>query len=256
MLKNTPQTNYSLQNFLYLRKIFHFAGIVFPLFWAIDPLQGAWGLSDATRSFLFVLILSVLIFQIIFEYLRFHFPLWQKIFVMTVGRLLKQNETERINGSLPYFFAVLLLLLFVQREIAIVSMIFLIVGDPSAAYIGSRWGYWRFSNGKSFQGMLGGIIAAQAGGLLFLWVHSLRHSEFLFFSQVDVLASIFILFAGAILAFAVELISGEGIMDDNFTIPLSAAVSMTFSFWLLHFCMGGNWVHSLFFLPKYLFVPV
>lgn len=258
MLKNTPRADYPLQNFLYLRKIFHFSGIIFPFLWAIDPWQNYLPFLDSTRSILFAVLFLFFLFQIILEYLRFHFSLWQKIFVMTMGNLLKQNETERINGSLPYFFATLLLLLFVQREVAIVSMVFLIIGDPVAAYFGSRYGYWRFANGKSIQGTLAGIIGAFLGGLLFLYIHSWRHSSLLFFSQVNILFSLIILFMGATIAFAFELVSGQGLMDDNLTIPISSSIGISILLALLIGCeslslsfMGGE--QSLFFNPLDLF---
>lgn len=259
MLKNTPRADYPLQNFLYLRKIFHFAGIIFPFTWAMDPFTNYLPFLDSTRTILFSVLFLFFVFQIILEYLRFHFAFWQKFFVMTMGNLLKQNETERINGSLPYFFATLLLLLLAQREVAIVSMVFLIVGDPTAAYFGSRYGYWRFVNGKSIQGTMAGIIGAFLGGLFFLYMHSWRHSFLLFFSQVNVLLSLIILFMGAAIAFAFELVSGQGLMDDNLTIPLSSALAVSVLLALLIACgslslslMGGG-EQSLFFNPLDLF---
>lgn len=240
------------EGFLYWRKLFHFAGIMFPLFWTLDPVQNMLPVTDTARTLLFVLLFFAFVFQISLEYLRFHFAFWQKLFVMTARHLLKNNEDQSVHGSIPYFFANLILVTFVQREVAIVSMVFLIVGDPMAAYFGSRYGKWRFPNGKSFQGSMAAVIGAILSGSFFLWLHAWRHSEHIFFSDMLLAVSSFIvLAAGALAAFSAELFSEHGLRDDNLTIPLSAALVISLFLWGLQIPES-----FLFFSPARLFSPL
>ena len=194
---------------------------------------GIYIFEDNTRSILFYLLAIYSIILIIVEIIRFRVSAIQSFFVKLMGPLLKKNEIEKINGSIPFVLANAILVGFFPRELAIIAMVFLLFGDSAAAYFGIRYGKTRFWNGKSLEGSLAGILASIILGFIFLivvthysyvnnpvfslWVNNgLNHVEINYVLCFSVIV-------GAVVAFIFEAISIQGILDDNFLMPVGAA---------------------------------
>ena len=113
---------------------------------------------------------------------------------------------KRLTGSIFYVAGCLLVILFFDRLVAIASIFVLAVSDPLSSIVGSAWGRGRFL-GKSIEG-----------------------TAAFFLSSVIILAcfpfTIPSLFAAAAAASAAELFSSRFI-DDNFSIPVTAALVLT-----------------------------
>ena len=226
--QETKQNSFNIS-----RKIFHGSGIFIPLIFLTNCLDftGIQWFEENTRSVLFYLLGVFSLFIIILEILRFNIAAVQRLFVRFLSPLLKKNEFDQINGSVAFFLANTILVGFFPKELAVISMIFLLFGDPAAAYFGSRYGKTLFWNGKSLEGSLAGVTASIIIGLLFLsgitiFGYSENHFVYLWAGNNINYGLLFSLIAGAVAAFIIEAVSVQGILDDNLLMPLGSSLVM------------------------------
>ena len=114
------------------------------------------------------------------------------------------------------------------------SMAYLLIGDPLAAYFGSKYGKYRFSNGKSFIGVLAFVIASSIAGIILMMLFQSTYNDSLFsiFDNGRTNTNgIIIIFIGAVSAGIAEFLSAhawKGFLEDNLLIPLVSSVVLTF----------------------------
>jgi len=101
--------------------------------------------------------------------------------------------------------------------IAIISVLFLILGDIAAAMFGRAFGKTKIYGKKSLQGSAACFVTCLTVGLIGLW---------------GVPTCEFIALTGALTATLVELFNPE-FLNDNLTIPLASAFAMTMAQWRL-----------------------
>lgn len=126
------------------------------------------------------------------------------------GALFKAGERTSLTGATYMVLSALAAFLLFRNEVAVLSLLFLAVGDPVAALVGSRTMGPRLF-GKSFRGAAAFVATAlalsaiMAGGtaLDFGWA----------------------LITGAGVAAAAEMLPGP--VDDNLKIPLLSGAAMT-----------------------------
>lgn len=237
------------------RKIFHFSGILIAWVYYSNILDNFPYVffRENTRSLLFyTMILGYLLLGIL-EFLRFRFTVFQNIFLAVVGRILKPEEINKSHGSLPFFLGLAICIGFFTKEIAIISTLFLLVGDPCAAWFGVKFGKHKLYNGKSYEGLVAGITGSFMAGIIFLILNMTIQPDNMLslLLKNEPLILIFILLAGAVTAFTVELFSANGFFDDNFLIPVTTA--LTISFLLIVFFQFNT--NELFYSAKDLLIP-
>jgi dolichol kinase len=231
-----PKKLFSKENkagdsFNYVRKLFHLVGLIIPLGYFFNWLDGIspWHFKETTRSIIFWITGIITVFFLIIEFLRFRFKLWQDLFVKVAGPMLKGKEMDKMHGSVPYILALCIVVGFFPREIAILSILFLTFGDPAAALVGGKYGTIRFYNGKSLQGTLGGMAGAFLAGLVFLLLISIAQipTDYVLWDNHGIrLENWVTLIIGSIVALLIEFVSHEGFLDDNLTIPVGASLLM------------------------------
>ncbi len=121
--------------------------------------------------------------------------------------LIKNLEREgEYPGKGAFFFtaSALFCVIFFPARVAVPSILTLAVLDGVATLVGMHLGRHRITNGKSFEGSIGGIIVNTAALLLLL--------------------SPFQAFAASLVAGLVELFSP---VDDNLTIPVCICILLT-----------------------------
>ena len=124
------------------------------------------------------------------------YRLYMKIF----GWMTRRHEHDRsFTGATYVFVGSFFTILLFPKEIAIISLLFLTVGDPTACLVGLSFGKIKILN-KTLEGTLAFIIV---GFLVTVWVPGI---------------SLPIKALGAIIASLVELIPWK--LDDNITIPV------------------------------------
>ncbi len=216
------------------RKIFHLSGIFIPgiFFFQVFDWLPVNLFVDNTRSILFYLLASTSILLVVVECLRFKFPLFQKSFIAVVGPLLKKKEYDDINGSIGYMLGNTILLAFFPKEIAIISMLFLLFGDPLAAFIGSRYGKIPICHGRSLEGSVAGAVVGIFVASIFVALLTIFYEDmsvFYLWSENKVNFKILLmLLVGSLTAFTLEAISTRGLLDDNFLMPVGSAFIMLF----------------------------
>jgi len=158
-----------------------------------------------------VVLMSVLSgLALVVEVARFQFPALNRQLVMWLKPLLKATEDHRITGATYIALGALAAFLLFDKSIAVTALLFLSLGDPAAALVGSRARGIRLF-GKSPWGTVAfALVALGVAGVL---------------SMTGVVSAHWALAVGALVAGLVELTPLP--MDDNFTIPLIAGGVMS-----------------------------
>lgn len=137
------------------------------------------------------------------------------------GPVAHPHETFRVNSATWYATALVLLALTQSTPLCIAGVAVLGVGDPIAALVGRRFGRIKLLHGRSLEGTLAFVLSATVvtAALFALFHPALGLGGAVVFAAC---ASV----AGAI----AELVSMR--VDDNFSIPLSAASGVALAAWL------------------------
>ena len=221
-----------MEKFNYYRKLWHLVGLIIPVLFYLDPFNGALGLEHASRAIVFsILFLNTVLLSII-EVLRLNFQSINENFWTYFGKLMKEQEKGRITATLPYILSNAFVVAFFPAELACLSMCFLLIGDPSAAFFGSKYGKFRFKNGKSRAGVVAFIGASFVSGLLLMLLFANSNGNpfyALYANNALNHIGIIIMLAGVLSAAAAEFYSGHawnGFLDDNLTIPFASSIVM------------------------------
>lgn len=127
----------------------------------------------------------------------------------------QENASFKLTGAPFVLAAGILLCLLFPPAVAATALAIALLGDTTAALIGRRYGWTRIGT-KSLQGSIAFFAAGMAAVGCIAWA-----------TQQP---SVFIL-SGAAAAFAAavtELYARVMLLDDNLTVPLAAAVAMSF----------------------------
>lgn len=144
------------------------------------------------------------------ELLRFKVPSINRVFLRFYKPLLREKEISHLTGASYLFSASLLAFLVFPRDIAVLAISFMAVGDAVAALVGKRIGKRKLL-GKTLEGDLASFISCLAVG-------------FIFYSAGLELPLLTIV-VGSVVAAIVEAVPIP--INDNLTIPLLSGVVMT-----------------------------
>lgn len=181
------------------RKSIHLSSISIPLAYYFTP--DSWH-KGWERGLLALVIVSLAI-----EVFRLNHPRTRHVFRHFFGELLRNHEEASLLGSTYLLIACLLTIHLFPKEVAVLALLFLIVGDTVAAIVGKSIGRIRFF-GKTLEGSLA-CFAVCYGLTLITPGPNLPFPVGL---------------VGAVVATVFELLPIP--LDDNFRIPLSAGFAM------------------------------
>lgn len=232
----TPAAGFNLP-----RKIYHTFGLIIPLALYFDIFAFFTpGRPAGTREVCMILLALVTGLMVLVDTLRFRNDKLNALFLRVLGPLLKKEERKRYNATIPYFLACFILMLFFSDVVVVLACIYLMIGDPWAAYVGGFHGRVRFWNGKSLEGLCAFIAAGFLGCLIFLVVHQYRAgpaAPFALWDADGVLRFVVpvVVLAGVIVAALAEffsVIALRGLFDDNLIVPLSGAAGIVLAAYL------------------------
>ncbi len=151
-----------------------------------------------------VVMASVLILEALVEFLRLLSPtmndLWQKWF----RGLYRQKEVQRLSGLFYAMLAFTICVAFMEKKVAIPSMLFLSLGDAASAL--ARMEFNEKAHPKSRISSLACLVVCVVVSIWFLpWPVSL---------------------AGSLTASVIERASGDWV-DDNLVMPVGGGLVMT-----------------------------
>lgn len=231
------------------RKIYHMAGLLVPVMLYCDVFRF---LSDdpfITRKVLIGLLVAANIALIVMETLRMKHSGFRDLFHRLFGSLMKESERDRIHGTVAYMISNLVLVLFFSDEVVVLSLTFLVLADPLAAFVGIYYGRLRFWNGKSVEGMLAFVAGSFLSGIVFYLIQDALNRGNLPFvlESGSIGVALAVLGFAAVVAALAEFFSFtalNGVVDDNLIVPLAAAAAFVIA------------ALSLGFLPATVFFDV
>lgn len=182
----------------YQRKAIHLFNLIIPFsYWFIIPNQNKFKIIIITFTALFILA----------DYFRTKSKLIKKLFIIFFDKMLREHELKgQFTGATWVMISASVTILVFPKYIAIISLIFMSIGDTFAALIGRKFGKLKIYD-KSFEGFLGGLIACLVAAYCY-----------------DPLP-FYISGFGALSAMFFETLPLP--LDDNFRIPIGSAIIMT-----------------------------
>ena len=187
-----------IQRSEYFRKIIHIFILVIPftyLFFLESRFQ-------ALR-----ILVPLTLFAIVIEYLRVRSAAIKKIFNNFLKSMLRIHEMDgKYTGATWVFISSTLTIAIFPKEIAIISLVYMSLGDTIAGLVGRKFGKTKFYN-KSIEGSLAGLIVCLLSGYL-----------------VNLTLPLVVVFSGAFAAMFIELLPMP--IDDNLSVPLFAGTIM------------------------------
>ena len=183
------------------RRLFHLLGT------SIAPVTA---LLLPRETFLICLGATAIAFLIV-EWVRLIIsPSFNQRLILRFRLLLRQQETYQIWGSTYIVLSSLVVFLLFEKEIAIVALFFLAVGDPVAGVIGANSESRRLWT-KSLEGTVACFLSCFVLGICL--------------ANTILPIGLAVILAGSLGAALAELLPLP--VNDNFTIPLLAAVAMS-----------------------------
>ena len=187
-----------ISSYEYYRKATHIFSLVIPgLYWYAVPSQSTAGLIISLFTFLFIF----------FEYLRFKSKFIKNIFSLLFDKMLKDHELKgKLTGATWVMISSTIVILLFPKEIAVISLVFLSIGDTMAGLFGRSYGRVRIGN-KTLEGFLAGFFSCLMISFLY---NPLQFS---------------ITATGAFFGMLFEVLPLP--FDDNLKIPIASATAMT-----------------------------
>ena len=182
----------------YQRKAIHLFNLIIPFgYWFIIPDQNKFKIIIITFTALFILA----------DYFRTKSKLIKKLFIIFFNKMLREHELKgQFTGATWVMISASVTILVFPKYIAIISLIFMSIGDTFAALIGRKFGKLKIYD-KSFEGFLGGLIVCLVAAY--------------YYDPLPFYISGF----GAFAAMLFETLPLP--LDDNFRIPIGSAIVMT-----------------------------
>ena len=134
----------------YYRKAIHLFSLVIPaLYWYVVP-------SQKTASV--IIVFFTLIF-ILFDYLRFKSKTIKLFFSLFFDKMLKDHELKgKLTGASWVMISSSMVIVLFSKEVAVISLVFLSIGDTAAGLFGRNYGKARIGN-KTFEGFIAGFFS-------------------------------------------------------------------------------------------------
>jgi len=198
---NRPESSQIDYKFELYRKLIHICSLSIPIIYYFIP-----------KSTGLIILSLVLLASLLVDIGRFLSPGFAKI-IYTIFPVFREHELDpgkkQLSGSTWLLAAAVLTIAVFPKVIAIVSLVFLILGDTAAALIGRKWGKTPFLK-KSLEGTLAFVVMTV---IIAFFTPKLTDSGI----------EIALIIISGIVAAIAENVS-HGVLDDNVAIPLSSGV--------------------------------
>ena len=177
------------------RKLIHLGSSVIPL--------GYW-IVGRERAIIFLIVMTLV--MIMFEFTRMNTAWGRRLYYRFFGFVTRPSEEHRPTGGMYVFVGYLLAAILFAPVIAILSMLFMSIGDTAAALVGQRYGRTPIGN-KTLEGTLACFLVCLLLAL-----------------PADL--TLLVRIGGAASAALAELIPWP-FLNDNITIPVLSGGAMT-----------------------------
>jgi len=159
------------------------------------------------------------------EWVRLKYPnnVVSKLAMVIMQTLARTYEMKHMSGMIYFVTGVLICVGFYPKKVAVLSILFLAIGDPAASTCGIQWGSLgpKFSNGKSLIGFLGGLMSCAITTAIFYYSETGPSMSLLLVSLLGGLSGgITELLCGRV----VEGSGGPIDIDDNLAVPVGSGL--------------------------------
>jgi len=168
-----------------------------------------------TREEALILLGSIGGLLMLADIVRLKYPAFNAIALRLFGKIMRREELRSISGNSFYILGLLVVVFFFSKPVVLLSVLFLAIGDPIAAIVGTRWGRTKITKRKSLEGSVANFLATALASLLFA----------LFYLQFGIPQSLLLALLGGTVSTLVELLPAP--IDDNFTIPVGSALLLS-----------------------------
>jgi len=152
---------------------------------------------------------------VILDFFRLRNPRLNTFILKYFGKIMRREELKSISGNSFYILGLLVLVIFFPKPVVLLSALYLAIGDPIAAVVGTQWGKTKLTSRKTWEGALANFFATAVTSFCFgLW-----------FLNWDIPQALGLALLGGSISTLVELIPLP--VDDNFTIPVGSALFFT-----------------------------
>ncbi len=158
---------------------------------------------------------SLAMVAFIVDFVRVRFHRLNALVIKVMGVFMRRSEREGVTGFPFYALGIALSLFFYERDIAVLSIMFLVFSDPLSSFFGILYGKDKIMPNKSLQGAVAGFFTCYLLTLFYVMNSTTLGSHILVFA-----------IGAGIIGSASELISAFNI-DDNLTIPVISGLGMT-----------------------------
>ncbi len=187
-----------IHNSEFLRKLLHLSNLVIPftyLFYFDSKVEAL------------IILLPITLLAFLIEYFRINSISVKNIFDKYLFSMLRNHEKSgKYTGATWVFISSTLSIGIFPKDIAIISLIYMSIGDTAAGLIGRKFGRIKIYN-KTLEGALAGFIVCLIVGLM-----------------IDLNLSKTVVAIGALSAAIIELMPIS--IDDNLRIPLFSGTVM------------------------------
>lgn len=160
-------------------------------------------------------IMGIALAGFLVDFLRKKNRLMNAMILKIMGPLMRRSEKEGMSGLPFYALGCSLSLYFYERDIAILSIMFLVFSDPISSFFGVLYGKDKILPNKSLQGAVAGFFTCYLISLFYAMNTATIGTHLLTYSIV-----------AGIIGSSSELISAFNV-DDNLTIPVLSGLGMT-----------------------------
>ncbi len=128
---------------------------------------------------------------------------------------MRRSEKDGVSGLPFYALGASLSLFFFHRDIAIISIMFLVFSDPLSSFFGVLYGKDKIMPNKSLQGAVAGFFTCYLITLFYTMNTATIGTHILVFAIIS-----------GVIGASSELVSAFNI-DDNLTIPVLSGLGLT-----------------------------
>lgn len=151
---------------------------------------------------------------------RLIFPKMNAMVFRDLQKFMRKNEVSRLNSMTFYALSTFFVCLAFPKGIAILSVLYLAIGDMLASIIGVKWGRHKIGHGKSLEGSLAFFFSC----FLITFLYPIVVPSFQ--GSIWVLA-----FLGGFIGMLSEIALPR--LDDNFVIPIFSAIFLSLAVWII-----------------------
>lgn len=184
--------------------------------WAISVL---WYFED--RTSLVLGMIPWIGFAAITETVRSRSPRFNAAIMRVFSPVAHPHEHHRINSATWYAGALFILAIADVDPASAIALATLGFGDPTAALVGRRFGRTTLINGRTLEGSAAFVVAGSLAAFVVVQ---------LLYPALPMAPVVLACVVGSIAGAVAELISRR--VDDNFSIPLTAAAAAALVFWV------------------------